>query len=156
MPARAVSTIQHCRRLGGSLRIAKLRGQRSGAAGGEQSKPTQRPLATCATAFIAPCHPHPNPNPNPHPNPLLNPYRVDTSQLEPNLGSKVAKNGGFRFQNESGRPPGDSIWNRKMAEDEMCPLDSPGPPPLKKGGGEEITASLAVPVPFHVRGLGGL
>jgi hypothetical protein len=52
-------------------------------------------------------------------------------------------------------PPDDSIWNRKMAEDEMCPLDSPGPPPLKKGGGEEITASLAVPVPFHVRGLGG-
>src|SRR6266404_3168581 len=121
MPARAVSTIQHCRRLGGSLRIAKLRGQRSGAAGGEQSKPTQRPLATCATAFIAPCHPHPNPNP----------YRVDTSQLEPNLGSKVAKNGGFRFRNES------------------------GPPPLKKGGGEEITASLAVPVPFRMRGLGG-
>src|SRR6266478_8247284 len=63
MPARAVSTIQHCRRLGGSLRIAKLRGQRSGAAGGEQSKPTQRPLATCATAFISPCHPHPTPTP---------------------------------------------------------------------------------------------
>src|SRR6266446_1504896 len=147
MPARAVSTIQHCRRLGGSLRIAKLRGQRSGAAGGEQSKPTQRPLATCATAFISPCHPHPNPNPNP--------YRVDTSQLEPILGSKAAKNGGFRFQNESGRPPRDSIWNRKMAEDEMCPLDSPGPPPLKNGGGEEIMASLAVPVPFRVHGLGG-
>jgi hypothetical protein len=36
----------------------------------------------------------------------------------------------------------------------MCPLDSPGPPPLKKGGGEEIAASLAVPVPFRVRGLG--
>src|SRR6266404_4809356 len=52
-------------------------------------------------------------------------------------------------------PPRDSIWNRKMAEDEMCPLDSPGPPPLKNGGGEEITASLAVPGPFRVRGLGG-
>src|SRR5258705_13444798 len=63
MPARAVSTIQHCRRLGGSLRIAKLRGQRSGPAGGEQSKPTQRPLAPCATALIAPCHPHPTPTP---------------------------------------------------------------------------------------------
>ena len=81
-------------------------------------------------------------------------YRVDISQLEPIFGSKVAKNGGFRFQNESGRPPDDSIWNRKMAEDEMCPLDSPGPPPLKKGGREEIAASLAVPVPFRVRGLG--
>src|SRR6266478_2618324 len=53
-------------------------------------------------------------------------------------------------------PPRDSIWNRKMAEDEMCPLDSPGPPPLKNGGGEEIATSLAVPVPFRMRGLGGL
>src|SRR6266436_4844040 len=52
-------------------------------------------------------------------------------------------------------PPPDPFWNQKMAEDEMCPLDSPGPPPLKNGGGEEIMASLAVPVPFRVRGLGG-
>ena len=66
-----------------------------------------------------------------HPNP--GPYRVDTSQLESILGSKVAKNGGFRFQNESGRPPDDSIWNRKMAENEMCPPDSPGPPPSARG-----------------------
>ena len=69
----------------------------------------------------AEAHPHPGP------------YRVDTSQLEPILGSKVAKNGGFRFQNESGRPPDDSIWNRKMAENEMCPPDSPGPPPSARG-----------------------
>src|SRR4029077_19920870 len=58
------------------------------------------------------------------------PYRVGTSQLEPILGSKVAKNGGFRFQNESGRPPGDSIWNRKMAENEMCPCHR------SEGGGD--------------------
>jgi hypothetical protein len=40
----------------------------------------------------------------------------------------------FDSKTNPAAPPGDPIWNRKMTEDEMCPLDSPGPPPLKKGG----------------------
>src|SRR6266446_8853001 len=56
---------------------------------------------------------------------------LDWSQLSVRKLRKIV---GFRFQNESSQPSDDSIWNRNMAEDEMCPLDSPNPP--HQGGRE--------------------